>query len=191
MSDMKARDPSATQRLILRIVSELEAGVYTMQLVKLIYLVDYIYYCQEGKTATGLSYIWDEYGPNASGHQIVKEANALAEAGAIDIRSAAGGDRARSHHLMNETPLDEFDPVLETIVEDVLRKYGTLPVRELVALSKETSPFVDARPGRPLVMKRSRPQMPPVTLEDWQRHLQERSAIGRTVRELKAEYGLD
>lgn len=188
---MKNQGRSATQRLILRILSELDVGVYTMQLVKLIYLVDYLYYCQEGRTATGLSYIWDEYGPNASGHKIVKEANVLAESGAIDIRSAPGGDRARSHHLIDERTSHDFDPVLETIVEDVLRKYGALPIRELVALSKETAPFFDARPGRPLVMERSRPQMPPVTEEDWKKHLQDRSAVGRTVGELKAEYGLD
>ena len=188
---MDSAGQNPAQKLILRILSELDDGVYTTQLVKLIYLIDYVYCCHQGETATGLSYIWDEYGPNASGHQIVKEAGALAETGLIDIRPAPGGDQARSHHL-REPIRPQFDVLLETIVDDVLRKYGSLPGRELVALSKETPPFIGARPGKPLVMTRSIPSMPPITEEDWQKHLHERSpTAGRTIRELKADYGLD
>lgn len=182
---------SQAQNLILRIVSEMDEGVYTTQLVKLIYLVDYFYFCNEGKTATGLSYIWDEYGPNASGHQLIKEAARLEEEGVIDIRPAPGGDQARTHHL-TQPAQPEFDPVLAAIVEDVVRKYGSLAMRELVALSKDTEPFRSARPGKPLVMRRAQREVPVPSPKDWQHHLRERALEGgKSVAEMKHRYGFD
>lgn len=188
---MAANGRSPAQRLILRILAELDEGVYTTQLVKLIYLIDYFYFCHEGRTATGLSYIWDEYGPNASGHQIVKEAGVLEEDGLIDIRPAPGGDQARTHHLV-QPGRQEFDPLLEAVVDDVLRKYGSLPWRELVALSKETAPFLGARPGKRLIMTKTERRVPSVSSEDWQRHIRERESNGgKTIAEMKEKYGFD
>jgi uncharacterized phage-associated protein len=192
MSDeMASNGRTQTQSLILRILSELDDGLYTMQLVKLIYLVDYFYFCHEGRTATGLTYIWDEYGPNAADHRIVKEAAVLADDDVIDIRPAPGGDQARSHHLTRPVK-PQFDGTLEAIVQDVVRKYGSLPIRELVALSKETAPFLHARPGKPLVMRKTAREVPAVTNDDWERHLRERAAGGgKSVAEIRAKYELD
>lgn len=179
------------QTMILRILSEVKRGLYTIQLVKLIYLVDYFYYCQMGRTATGLSYIWDDYGPNASGSRIIKQAALLEESGFIDIQPAPGGDNARSHRVLQPVAA-KFDPLLEAIVGDVVRKYGSLSVQELVAESKSTPPFDSARPGKPLVMTRTKHAVPTVTRTDWDKHVKEKALnSGKTIGEMKEKYGFD
>ena len=177
--------------LIVRILVDLDRPVYTTSLVKLMYLIDYLHFRCAGRTATGAEYIWDEYGPNAQGHIIVKAANRLEEAERITIKSAPGGDRARVHHALDRGR-PTFDPVLEAIVHDVLAKYGSMELSELVAASKETEPFEHSRPGRKLVMSMAPRRVPSVTNEDWERHLAERrSGAGKSIAEIKAKYDID
>lgn len=177
--------------LIVSILADLERPLYTTTLVKLIYLIDLIHYRHEGRTATGLTYIWDEYGPNAEGHLIVKRASAMEQAGRMSITSVAGRDRACVHRAL-EQPSRRFEPVLETIVRDVLGKYGKLSFTDLVAATKATEPFLNARPGDRLIMKRQERPIPVITEDDWQRHLAERErGPGKSVAELRAKYGLD
>lgn len=179
------------QSLILRILSDMGQPVYTTALVKLTYFIDYFYTRQTGESATDLQWIWDEYGPNTLGHEIVKEAGALEQARQIEIKSAPGGDKARVYQSLDSTRFT-FDPILEAIIGEVLKNYGSLSVEELKQESKRTLPFQNARPGDRLILSQSERTIPPATEEDWNKHQQERLlGQGKTVGELRAKYKID
>ena len=76
------------------VLAKVGGGVPATKLVKLVYLVDYVYYQHFGKTVTELEYQWDHYGPNAVQHRIVSVAEDLAGKNQIIYRkvdNAYGG----------------------------------------------------------------------------------------------------
>ena len=179
------------QGLILRILSDLGEAVYTTTLVKLMYFIDYFHTRQTGRGATDLDWIWDEYGPNAEGHVIIKTADTLVQAGEIEIKSAPGGDKARVYRSVTGDSVT-YDPTLEAIIDEVLANYAPLSVEELKQQAKRTLPFRFARPGRRLILSRFERDIPIPTEEDWAKHQLERAgARGKTVSELRAKYKLD
>ena len=179
------------QGLILRILSDLGKPVYTTTLVKLMYFIDYFHTRQTGRGATDLDWIWDEFGSNAESHEIIKTADALVQAGEIEIRSAPGGDKARVYKSATGNSVT-YDPTLEAIIDEVLAIYAPLSVDELKQEAKTTLPFRIGKPGRQLILSRFERDIPTATEEDWARHQQERAgAQGKTVSELRAKYKLD
>lgn len=191
MVAMVSANRDKVQGLILRILSDLGEAVYTTTLVKLMYFIDYFHTRQTGRGATDLDWIWDEYGPNAEGHEIIKTADALVQAGEIEIKSAPGGDKARVYRTVTGNSVT-YDPTLEAIIDEVLANYAPLSVDELKQEVKRTLPFRTASPGRRLILSRFEHDIPTPTEDDWAKHQRERAgAQGKTVSELRAKYQLD
>lgn len=187
---MASGQPNPVRALILRILDD-AGSVYTTTLVKLMYFVDLYYFAQAGRSATGLQWIWDDYGPNVVDHEIIRTAGALEEEGVIRTRPAFGGDTARAYRSVSgDRPM--LDPLLEAIVTEVIGKYGHLSVQELKEASKGTDPFQSAKPGRRLIFRQSARVAPPPTQDDWEKHVEQRDASrGKSVAELRTKYQLD
>ncbi len=179
------------QNLIRRILADLDHPVYKTSLVKLTYLVDYFHIRQTGRSVTDIRWVWDNFGPNGSRNEIVKEADALVAAGDIESNSAPEGDTARFYRSRNDSQVT-YSPILEAIIGEVLTNYAPLSVEELKQESKRTLPFQNSRPGRQLILTQMERAIPPVTAEDWSKHQQERLlGEGKTVGELRAKYKMD
>lgn len=181
---------SITRALILRILGDLDEGVPATRLVKLLYLVDYLHVRHKGSTATGLKYVWDDLGPNALRNRIIKEADALAAEGVIALDPGPGAETALRYRLISKTRAS-VSPLLDTIIRDVIYKYGRMSRQQLVAASKQTAPFETAKPGEPLEMRRSPRRPSRIAPDDWERHLRERATgRGKSIAELRADYDL-
>src|SRR3972149_5112961 len=71
------------RRVIGDVLATVGGRVHTTKLVKLVYLVDYVYGQNFGQTATGFKYHWDHYGPNAVGHAVIRETEDLVNRGVV------------------------------------------------------------------------------------------------------------
>ena len=171
--------------------------VYRTALVKLVYLVDYIYaQHSHGRTITGFQYVWDDFGPNAVHNAIVKRADVLESSGQITIQRGAtpAGSSKYVYEATANAANDALDDELaEIILQDVVRAYGGLRWSEIVMAAKETRPFKKAKQGDPLDLTPSQPQAERLA------RLQAAASDGRyespgttvTIDELKSRYGLD
>jgi hypothetical protein len=197
---MSARAPISPEDVILRVLQEAQQRggrpVYRTALVKLVYLVDYIYAQHTGRTLTGFDYVWDDYGPNALGNKIVKRADKLHSArGVINIDKGLtpSGNPKYQYRLKTEDRQVELDDELgDRIIKDVIMAYGNLNWAAIVRAAKATPPVMQAKPGDRLDL---------VPDSDKQRRLARLQAVlaereyeaGRpsvSIRELKARYGL-
>lgn len=133
------------------------------ELVKLVYLADNRFYESTGRTITGVTYMWDHYGPNAVGHAIASEADRLVSAGLVRMsvrRSVYGGDSFQYRVDDSEEawraaskPLDEGE---RQVLMDIVKQFGKLPVASLVGESKRTPPFRNARQYGLLALEQDR-----------------------------------
>jgi len=172
--------------------------LYRTALVKLVYLVDYIYAQHSGgRTLTGLDYIWDSYGPNASHNEIVQHADTL-EKPRHDIkieRIVTPAGNPTYLYEVNEGARDEplDDALGQAIISDVVAAYGGLNWAQLVRVAKGTRPFHDAKQGQLLNLQPDGQRISRLT------KLRDGAVDGRydsvgttvTAEELKARYGLD
>jgi len=197
---MSARAPISPEDVILRVLQEAQQRgsrpIYRTALVKLVYLVDYIYAQHTGRTLTGFEYVWDDYGPNAVGNKIVKGADRLHSAKGmitIDKGLTPSGNAKYQYHLAREARKSELrDELGERIIKDVIMSYGNLNWAAIVRAAKATPPVMQAKPGDRLDLAPD---------SDKQRRLARLQAVlaereyetGRpsvSIRELKARYGL-
>jgi hypothetical protein len=146
-----------TQAVILRVLKELGRPVHTTKLVKLVYLVDYLYYQQFGRTLTGFQYMWDHYGPNALGHGIAAEAGKLAQKGMVRCVSYENvyGGVASDYSLAPGAEISSLNPEAEVIIRDIVKQYGKLSVPAITAAAKRTAPFREAAQYSLLKMNRT------------------------------------
>ena len=144
---------------IVSVLQALGAPVHRTKLVKLIYLIDQLFYEHFGQTMTGLGYMWDDFGPNAIGNAIVKEADRLANKGIVhmDPRPNYYGETSYLYSLeRGKAGLAEKLPEAERyVVRDVVAHYAKYGVRDIVRVSKQTEPFKNAEQYSVLKMKRS------------------------------------
>ena len=152
----------APETVILKVLAKAQTSkqkVLKTKLVKLVYLVDYLYFQSYGETATGFHYQWDHHGPNAIGNAIVDTANGLARK--HKIRSLIGenpqGLETITYVIEPSVGVPEAPATLEVIVDDVMRKYGHMTVAQVTKASKETAPFKTARQYQVLVMEKNSP----------------------------------
>jgi hypothetical protein len=115
----------------------------------MVYFSDYVYFRHEGRTLTGLQYIWDKYGPNAVDNQIVVEADRLAQLGLIHMRRQLNeyGDYSYLYHADPGTLSPVLDPLAEIVVHDVVNRYRDYSATAIADASKKTAPFTNAHPG--------------------------------------------
>ncbi len=169
--------------VILNIMAELGVQVQAMQLVKLVYLVDYVHFQHFGETVTGFEYHWDRFGPNAIKHGIIAAAEPL-----LSERKSGYGSRYFS--LEPDTPIPALPARVQMVLSDVVHRYGKLSVEEITAVSKETAPFEGARPYDRLQMEQSLPAMGATEAESrmYHRDLEEQGTW--SLEQIKKEYGL-
>ncbi|MCH8849246.1 MAG: SocA family protein [Chloroflexi bacterium] len=196
------------QALIVRILVGFRRPIYRTKLVKLAYLIDYTHYRNFGRTLSGLSYEWDNFGPNAVGNAIVREADDLIDADVVTkiVREADDlidadvvtkkdttnpyGEPSYLYGLRNREDLPEFEPQQEYVIDQILKQYGRYPPNRLATLSKRTKPFVNARKYTVLKMEQDTPavEAEPGEIEGYEA---EKAKHGtKSLAEVRAELGL-
>jgi hypothetical protein len=181
------------QQLVLRILYEVGRSTYTTQLVKLVYFVDYIHYRHRGRTCTGLTYMWDLYGPNAVSNQIVREADELARKNQVLVESMQNvfGGISCLYRPSEDAPCPTFDALTEAIIKDVVSQHGHRTAIGIANASKRTLPFRKAQPGDVLSLDQPDPFE---EYADTGERAEEAELVaageGKPLREIKSKYGL-
>jgi len=130
--------------LIRQFIWDLGGDLPRTKLVKLVYMADEEFAWLTGATNTGLSYVFDNFGPNAEGNEIVRATDRLAAADEVRILHKT---TARGILILNERGPAASSPQLpdslREIVRDLEDRCRHLSVDEVTALSKQTRPFLD------------------------------------------------
>lgn len=150
------------ERVEAVIVAVLQASgtpVHRTKLVKLVYLIDELFYEHFGQTMTGLSYVWDDFGPNAIGNAVVKEADRLVlrDIVHIDPRPNYYGETSYLYSLERGRAelVEKLSEADRYVIRDVVGHYVKYGVRDIVRVSKQTEPFKTAEQYGVLKMKKS------------------------------------
>ena len=121
------------------------------ELVKLIYLSDSRFYESTGRTITGITYMWDHYGPNAVGHATANEADQMVNQGSVrvEIRPSMYSGYAYDYWVENPSEVwrsveSSLDPGECQILMDVANQFGRLSLQVLISQSKRSKPFAQA-----------------------------------------------
>lgn len=179
-------------KVILRILAGLGQRVHATKLVKLVYLVDYLYFQHFGRTLTGFQYMWDHYGPNAVGHGIVSQATELAEKGLVHITEHPNiyGGTSTLFKIAPDGVAPTLSPEAEMILEDVLQQYSKLSITEITAVTKRTVPFKKAARYGLLSMAQTAPAER-TTRSDWAAYQRELKELGTVpLEDLEKRYGM-
>jgi uncharacterized phage-associated protein len=144
---------------IVAVLEELGERVHRTKLVKLIYLIDELFYRHFGQTLTGLSYMWDDFGPNAIGNAVVKEADRLALKGVVHIDPYLNyyGETSYLYSLERKKPrlAGKLSETERYVIRDVVAHYGKYGIKAIVKVSKQTESFTTARQYDIIKMKKS------------------------------------
>ena len=142
------KDLDKTDAVLLGLLAALRKEVFRTEIVKLTYLLDDLSFRNDYTTITGLSYQWDNYGPNAVGNEIVKRLDALNEMGFVDLRktvtpqgSLAYGYRVSDTVAITDIPLSIDDWAL---IQGIVQQYGRMNRKAIVRASKQTLPMKNA-----------------------------------------------
>ena len=187
---------AAPTDVILRVLQNAQRPVYRTALVKLIYLVDYVYAQHAGRTLTGFDYIWDSHGPNAFGNEIVKQADLLESLDErIEIErgvTPSGGPKFLYRVRPGVEQVRLSDELGELVIHDVVMTYGHLNWALIAKAAKATKPILQAQPGDHLDLtpdsaKQQRFARVQASLGERQR---DTGGPGVSLLELKSRYGL-
>ena len=145
----KRIDPRNRAKAVLQgLLLTLGKRVYRTKLVKLTYLTDEANFRFRGETLTGLSYMWDNYGPNAEGNEIVVILDELVRDGLVGMTPQPLPLGSMSYFY---EATDRSDPSILPLSSDdwieihtAVQNYGDMNTRQIVQASKSTSPMKDA-----------------------------------------------
>src|SRR5712691_8357142 len=141
---------SPLQATILRVLQGFDNGVPRTKLVKLLYLIDYIYFQHVGRTLTGLQYKWDRFGPNAKNFEIVDDARELVRQHCVRLTeedNPYGGVTLRYTVELSGKSAVRLDALAERIVSGVVSRYHDASIKRITADAKRTPPFLNAQRG--------------------------------------------
>ncbi|MCH8310586.1 MAG: SocA family protein [Chloroflexi bacterium] len=149
-----------TRDTILGMLALLDRKVGRTELVKLVYLSDSRFFESTGRTITGITYMWDHYGPNAVGHATANEADQMVNEGSVrvEIRPSMYSGYAYDYWVENPSEVwrsveSSLDPGERQILMDTVRKFGQLSLDSLIDHSKKTRPFADAKQYQVLALR--------------------------------------
>ncbi len=113
------------------------------KLVKLVYLIDERFFQLYGRTLTGMSYVYDDYGPNAVDNLIVRVGDMLnGHELLIEESVTKKGVRWYAYRTGPSPRFDPgFPPEATHTIDEIVGECGRLPVEEIVAVAKKTRPF--------------------------------------------------
>ena len=150
-------DERKLQAVLLGILHILGKGSYRTKLVKMVYFVDEANSRLCGETVTGLTYIWDSYGPNAENNEIVKTLDDLKYAGVLDSMLRLYLNTEGHYYKLAES-LDpsELDLTADDWagIQSVVRAYGGMNAKTIARVSKQTKPFEQAEQYDTLCLQR-------------------------------------
>lgn len=133
------------ESLLLGLLHSMNARSYRTKLVKMTYLIDEAYYRLHGKTITGLTYIWDNYGPNAESNEIVRVLDRLAYEGSVtkSVGRTPTGNPTYSYKVADDfsagsLPLTESEWIE---IQAATRRYKRMNVKSITTESKKTDAF--------------------------------------------------
>ena len=133
------------ESMLLGLLHLLGNRVYRTKLVKLTYLIDEANYRLRGNTITGLTYVWDNYGPNAESNDIVATLDRLEFKGLIDRFSGINAYGHRTYRYSLSGEIDVSDLSLTDVewneLRAVVQNYGRMNVIQITRASKETGPI--------------------------------------------------
>ena len=184
--EARRRERKPTDRLkidavIIEVLKKEGRPTHRTRLVKLVYLIDHIYHRHFGQTLTGLSYMWDYFGPNAVSNAIVDRGDRLCTQKLLHLTRTPNQYGDFSYLYSLETPdvasPVELEPAALLIIDDVVRKYRNSTLEQLVRASKRTEPFRRARPFEVLKMEKSS------TYEDLEKDIEADPQFSADIRE--------
>ncbi len=145
------------ESVLLGILHILGKGSYRAQLVKMVYFIDEANSRLCGETVTGLTYIWDFYGPNAESDEIVKTLDVLKDTDVLDSMARRYPNAEGHYYELSES----IDPSKLDLTADewagiqsVVREYGKLNSTAIARVSKQTKPFEQAEQHDTLCLQR-------------------------------------
>ena len=145
------------ESVLLGILHILGKGSYRAQLVKMVYFIDEANSRLCGETVTGLTYIWDFYGPNAESDEIVKTLDVLKDTDVLDSM-ARRCPNAEGHYYELSGSIDpsKLDLTADEWagIQSVVREYGKLNSTAIARVSKQTKPFEQAEQHDTLCLQR-------------------------------------
>ena len=136
---------SKEEAVLLGVLCHLGKEVLRTKFVKLIYLLDNLYFENMGTTLTGFNYHWDHYGPNTVGNALVDKLSELSKRGLVidnpkltPYENYANYYRCTSDIDMSKIPLSNTEWIF---ISAAIKKYGHLSREAIVAESKKTAPM--------------------------------------------------
>jgi hypothetical protein len=144
---------------IIAVLDSLNRPLYRTEIVKFVYMIDEIYYRHFGKTITGSSYMWDNFGPNSIGDAIVNEANELGNMGIIRIWVEPNSHGSMSYKYNLEKRDINLTSILteeeKYIIKDITCHYKNYTLDELIDASKKTESFKGVEQYQVINLKQS------------------------------------
>lgn len=131
---------------ILLVLDEMGDPVHRTKLVKLVYLAENMFYEHFGRTITGLTYMWDDHGPNAISNAVVKEAEKLVQQDLACMKTGTS-IYGTENYLYSLGPKKSnmaerlLDPMERQVILDTVKRYRNYSITQIIAASKRTTPF--------------------------------------------------
>ena len=143
-----SHDETKLESLLVGLLYALGSKVYRTKLVKMTYLIDEANYRLRGSTITGLTYLWDNYGPNAQGNDIVAALDRLEYKGAITktVGKNPYGNPLYRYRIAREADITQLSLTDDDWheIQAAVQKYKRMTVRQITRESKETEPIRQA-----------------------------------------------
>lgn len=133
------------EAVLLGLLSEMGRMTLRTKLVKMVYLLDNMYFEQLGRQLTSFRYHWDHYGPNALGNTITQLLDVLAQRELVKL-------------IQKQTPYENYSNwygIAENVnparlplsnedwafIYAIVRKFGPMSREQVVRASKATGPM--------------------------------------------------
>ena len=143
------REPRERPKAVLQgLLQTLGGRIFRTKLINLSYLIDEANCRLRGETVTGLSYWWDNCGPNSVGDEIVHLMEELVDDGLVtmSVHSTPQGGEAYGYQITSSS-----DPCSLSLsgddwieIQTAVHKYGDMTTAQIVEESKSTAPMQDA-----------------------------------------------
>ncbi len=139
------------RKLLLYIVDQLRdmgGQVSTIRLIKLLYLIDLEYYKHNGKTLTGINWVFYSYGPYFFEVGDVLHSASI-DLEAIEVLTSSG--RGFNFKNFDEQEISrDVDFATEQLINGILKQWALEDTNTLLAFVYNTAPIKAGRRGSPI-----------------------------------------
>ncbi len=146
--------------VIINVLNSIDRPLYRTEIVKFTYMIDEMYYRHFGNTITGMSYKWDNFGPNSVDDGIVKAADDLVNLGIIHMSSEPNQYGGISYlyklEKIDNDLLSSLSDGERYVIRDITCHYNKSTLTELISASKQTASFEGVKQFDVIEMKKSK-----------------------------------